>query len=170
MRPSKTGSPATGETFVFVYGTLREAVRGPVQKAVTEGWELVGHGTVAAELYDLGAYPGAVPSAAGGPRVWGELYGVPDAEEALPRLDHHEGCGPGHAPPHEFARALVDVTLESGETVEAWVYWYRWEPAGRLIGSGDYMTALRLARGLPKSRTALETGDAEAPKRGLSAG
>ena len=124
---------------VFVYGTLRKDARGEAQRALTEGWELVGHGTVPADLYDLGPYPGAVRRPEGGARVRGELYRVPHAEDALARLDHHEGCGSGHAPPHEFARALVGVTLDSGRTTDAWIYWYRWEPRGRRIASGDYL-------------------------------
>ena len=139
MSPSKTWARAPSETLVFVYGTLRKDARGPIQQALTNGWELLGYGTVAADLFDLGAYPGAVPSAAGETRVRGEVYRVPNAEEALARLDHHEGCGPSHVPPHEFARSLVDVTLESGGTQEAWIYWYRWKPGERRIASGDYV-------------------------------
>ena len=138
MSTGKTRARERSETLVFVYGTLREDARGPVQQALTVGWELLGYGTVAADLYDLGAYPGAVPCAPGGPRVRGELYRVPNAEKALARLDHHEGCGPDHALPHEFTRALVDVTLDSGGTAEASIYWYRWDPDGRRIASGDF--------------------------------
>ena len=126
------------ETLVFVYGTLRRDERGPIQQALTNGWEFLGHGTVAADLYDLGAYPGAVPRSAGDPRVRGEIYRVPNDAEGLARLDRHEGCSPDHARPHEFARALVEVTLDSGGTAEAWIYWYGWEPDGRRIASGDY--------------------------------
>jgi gamma-glutamylcyclotransferase (GGCT)/AIG2-like uncharacterized protein YtfP len=114
-----------------VYGTLREAVRGPVQAALTQGWSFLGYGTVAADLYDLGAYPGAVPSVAAGARVRGELYRVRSGPEALARLDRHEG--------EEFERASVDVTLDSGETESAWIYWYRGERGGRRMDSGDYL-------------------------------
>jgi gamma-glutamylcyclotransferase (GGCT)/AIG2-like uncharacterized protein YtfP len=138
VRASKPRARAPSEPLVFVYGTLRKDARGPIQQALTNGWEFLGYGTVAADLYDLGAYPGAVPSPDGDGRVRGEIYRVPKVEEALARLDHHEGCGPGHAPPHEFSRALVDVTLESGATKEAWIYWYRWEPSGLRIASGEY--------------------------------
>lgn len=131
-------TPGT-EDRVFVYGTLRRDARGSVQNALTRDWVFEGYGTVAAELYDFGAYPGAVPCFAPGPRVRGELYGLPDAPDALLLLDHYEGCGPGHAPPYEFERALVDVTLEKGGAATAWIYWYRPKPLGRRLPSGDYL-------------------------------
>jgi gamma-glutamylcyclotransferase (GGCT)/AIG2-like uncharacterized protein YtfP len=131
MSAPEAGGPSNAEPLVFVYGTLRKDARGPVQAALTRGWSFLGYGTVAADLYDLGAYPGAVPSVVAGARVRGELYRVPNEPGTLTRLDHHEG--------EEFERAPVDVTLDSGETESAWIYWYRREPGGRRMGSGDYL-------------------------------
>jgi gamma-glutamylcyclotransferase (GGCT)/AIG2-like uncharacterized protein YtfP len=119
------------ESLVFVYGTLREQARGPVQSALTRGWSLLGYGIVAADLYDFGAYPGAVPSEVAGARVRGEVYRAPSSPETLARLDRHEG--------EDFVRAAVDVRLDSGETARAWIYWYRGEPTGRRVRSGDYL-------------------------------
>jgi gamma-glutamylcyclotransferase (GGCT)/AIG2-like uncharacterized protein YtfP len=124
---------------VFVYGTLRKDARGSVQSALTRDWTFEGYGTVAAALYDLGAYPGAVASAGTGARVRGEVYCLPDVAETLQLLDHYEGCGPGHSPPFEFERAAVDVQLEQGGTARAWIYWYQPEPRGRVLASGDYL-------------------------------
>ena len=124
---------------VFVYGTLRRDARGSVQSALTRDWTFEGYGKIAAELYDFGAYPGAVPSVDPGARVRGELYRLPDAGVTLELLDHYEGCGPGHAPPFEFERAMVDVQLEQGGTARAWIYWYQPEPRGRRLPSGDYV-------------------------------
>lgn len=101
-------------------------------------WTFVGFGTVAAELYDLGPYPGAVPSGDPRARVEGEVYRLA-AIDALARLDEHEG--------EEFARRRVDVTLASGDVESAWIYWYRLEPRGGRITSGDY-----LDRGRPELR------------------
>lgn len=123
---------------VFVYGTLRKDARGAVQNALTRDWVFEGYASAAAELFDFGAYPGAVPSAGGG-RIRGELYWVPDARETLELLDQYEGCGPGHTPPHEFERGLTEVTLEQGGAAQAWIYWYRPEPRGRRLPSGDYL-------------------------------
>lgn len=124
---------------VFVYGTLRKDACGSVQNALTRDWVFEGYGRVAADLYDFGAYPGAVPSPEGPASVRGELYRLPIEPDVLPLLDHYEGCGSEHAPPHEFERELVEVTLDHGGHAEAWVYWYRPEPKGRLLPSGDYL-------------------------------
>jgi gamma-glutamylcyclotransferase (GGCT)/AIG2-like uncharacterized protein YtfP len=124
---------------VFVYGTLRRDARGSTQSALTRDWTFEGYGNVRAELYDFGAYPGAVPSEAPGALVRGEVYRLPDVAETLGLLDHYEGCGPTHAAPHEFDRALVDVALEQGGTTQAWVYWYQPVPRGRRLDSGDFL-------------------------------
>ena len=124
---------------VFVYGTLRKDARGRAQVPLTRGWTFEGYGSVPAELYDFGAYPGAVPSTAEGKRVRGEVHRLPDTGETLRLLDHYEGCGPHDRRPYEFERELVDVALEGGGSVRAWIYWYRPEPRGRRLGTGDYM-------------------------------
>lgn len=127
------------ESRVFVYGTLRKDARGQVQSPLTRGWTFEGYGSVAAELYDFGAYPGAVPSESTEARVRGEVYGLPDTGETLRLLDHYEGCGPEDRPPYEFEREIVEVVLEAGGTATAWIYWYRPSPLGRRLPSGDYL-------------------------------
>jgi len=124
---------------VFVYGTLRKDARGKGAFPLTRGWTFEGYGTVPANLYDFGAYPGAVQSSSEGARVRGEVHRLPDTGETLRLLDHYEGCGPHDRPPYEFERELVDVTLEEGGSVRAWIYWYRPAPRGRHLSSGDYL-------------------------------
>jgi gamma-glutamylcyclotransferase (GGCT)/AIG2-like uncharacterized protein YtfP len=132
-------SDSIGTSRVFVYGTLRKDARGRTPFPLTRGWIFEAYGTVPAELYDFGAYPGAVPSSVAGARVRGEVHRLPDADETLRLLDHYEGCGPQDRPPYEFERELVSVELDGGGTVEAWIYWYRPDPRGRRLASGDYL-------------------------------
>lgn len=134
-----SGRAAAAPQRVFVYGTLRKDARGSVQNALTRDWVFEGYGRVAAELFDFGAYPGAVQSPTGGPQVRGELYRLPQSPDVLALLDHYEGCGAEHTPPHEFERELVEVTLEGGGQASGWIYWYRPEPRGRRLPSGDYL-------------------------------
>jgi gamma-glutamylcyclotransferase (GGCT)/AIG2-like uncharacterized protein YtfP len=110
-----------------------------VPNALTRDWVFEGYGRVAARLYDLGAYPGAMPSPNGDSLVRGELYRLPDAPEILGLVDDYEGCGLEHSPPYEFERELVEVAMEQGGSAEAWIYWYRPEPRGRRLHSGDYL-------------------------------
>jgi len=135
--------PLAESTLMFVYGTLRKDSRGQVLSPLCRDWIFISHGSIAGRLYDFGAYPGAVPSDDPEDRVRGELYRLPAPETMLPPIDRYEGCAPEDAPPHEFERRLVRVELEDGSAAEAWIYWYRPEPRGRLLASGDYLERMR---------------------------
>lgn len=99
----------------------------PLHGVLARGGTLLGEGTVAGRLLDLGRYPGLI---AGAGRVKGELYRLDDAE-LLPVLDREEG--------YNFRRSMTTVTLASGRRLRAWVYRYR-GPRERAvpIPHGDY--------------------------------
>lgn len=133
-------SKDTDRSRIFVYGTLRRDALGRAGSPLTRGWTFEAYGTVAGELFDLGAYPGAVPSGAPGSRVRGEVHRLPArVEETLELLDRYERCAPGDPEPHEYRRELVDVELEDGRKTRAWIYWYSLPPRGRRLPSGDYL-------------------------------
>lgn len=130
-------------TLMVVYGTLRRDVRGGVLSPLCRGWVFKGYGTVPGELYDFGAYPGAIPSASPDARIKGEVYELPDPATMLPPIDRYEGCSDEDPRPHEFERALVDVDMDDGSVARAWIYWYTEQPAGRRLESGDYLQRAR---------------------------
>jgi gamma-glutamylcyclotransferase (GGCT)/AIG2-like uncharacterized protein YtfP len=132
-------TPEPAVSLMFVYGTLRKDARGQVLSPLCRGWEFKGYGTVPGELYDFGAYPGAVPVESGDARVSGEVYDLPDPATMIPPIDRYEGCTEDDPTPHEFERALVDVVMEDGSVHRAWIYWYKPEPLGRRLTSGDYL-------------------------------
>lgn len=134
------------ESHVFVYGTLRKDARGQVLSPLCRDWIFLGYGTVCGRLYDFGAYPGAVPSDEPEARIKGELYKLPSPATMLPPIDRYEGCSEDDEQPHEFERELVDVDMENGSAARAWIYWYRPEPRGRELRSGDYLQRLRDVR------------------------
>ncbi|MBI1941497.1 MAG: gamma-glutamylcyclotransferase, partial [Acidobacteria bacterium] len=107
---------------LFVYGTLRRGFsRHKILRRL--GAKSAGRGSIRAELFDLGEYPGAKPFARLSARVVGELYAVPDREGAFKVLDATEGFQP-HAPESSlFRRETVEVTLHNMRRVVAWVYW-----------------------------------------------
>ncbi len=149
---------------LFVYGSLRRDAGHAMHRVLARDASLVGEGSVAGRIYDLGPYPGAVPFSDGS-RVHGEVYRLHRPASTLAKLDRYEGCGPLDDPPHRFERAHGHVRLDSGETLTAWVYWYRgsWS-ADRRIDSGDFLRPGRgaaeskLARRSPRgSRTALRS-------------
>jgi len=83
-------------------------------------------------LFSLGSYPGVVSSSREGEWVRGELYSIHDPRWILPALDSYEG-------PEQFERVRVDVLLDSGDHVPAWVYVYRGAQGGKWIRSGDWL-------------------------------
>jgi gamma-glutamylcyclotransferase (GGCT)/AIG2-like uncharacterized protein YtfP len=104
------------------------------------GAEFVGRGTIRANLYDFGEYPGArVVGAESGRRVSGELYRLRDPELALKTLDEYEEFSPLKPNKSLFIRKLVSVTLEDGRKKRAWAYLYnRGIANARLIPTGCY--------------------------------
>jgi gamma-glutamylcyclotransferase (GGCT)/AIG2-like uncharacterized protein YtfP len=104
------------------------------------GAEFAGRGTIRANLYDLGDYPGArVVGAEPGRRVSGELYRLRDAKLALKNLDKYEEFFPLQPNKSLFVRELVAVTLEDGRKKRAWAYLYnRGTADAKLIPTGRY--------------------------------
>jgi len=106
---------------VFVYGTLR---KGGSNHFRMEAPEFLGAGRISGKMYRIDWYPALVCGGEGS--VKGELYLV--SEKTLAALDHFEGITPDADELREYRRVKSKVTLDSGETHEAWV----WEWAGGL--------------------------------------
>jgi gamma-glutamylcyclotransferase (GGCT)/AIG2-like uncharacterized protein YtfP len=104
------------------------------------GAEFVGRGTIRANLYDLGDYPGArVVGAEPAQRVSGELYRLRAPESALKSLDRYEEFSPLRPNKSLFVRELLAVTLEDGRKKRAWAYLYnRGIADAKLIPTGRY--------------------------------
>ena len=69
------------------------------------------------------------------------LLGHRDVSDALLReFDMYEACGDGFAPPTEYLRQMLQVTLADGTAGEAWTYVYNW-PVDQLprIASGRFL-------------------------------
>jgi len=129
---------------VFFYGTLMTGFDRRRRAGVDDHLaDFVGRGTIAAELYDLGIYPAAVPAPDG--RVWGEVYRMKDPDKALAGLDGIEGYSADDPDRSLYVRETVDVKLTDGRTERAWVYFYN-APLGRAerIPSGDYLAHVKV--------------------------
>ena len=132
--------------FLFVYGTLMRGFREDWRQKL--GAEFIGRGTIRANLYDLGDYPGAkVLGAEPGRRVSGELYRLRHPELALKTLDEYEEFSPLKPNRSLFIRRLVSVTLEDGRKRRAWAYLYNRGTAGaKLIPTGSYPDSANFRR------------------------
>jgi gamma-glutamylcyclotransferase (GGCT)/AIG2-like uncharacterized protein YtfP len=120
-------------TLLFVYGTLRAGSTIAAARQLHAAATRVGTGSIAARLLDLGAYPGAVPSADTSTRVPGELWAIAaeHATRVLAALDEYEGCRPSDGAPPLFWREVVDVVRADGQTRRAWAYFYARPLGGR---------------------------------------
>jgi gamma-glutamylcyclotransferase (GGCT)/AIG2-like uncharacterized protein YtfP len=106
---------------LFVYGTLTQN-HTKVNKLLGEGkLRFECNGKIEAELYELGAYPGAIEKR--GAYVYGEVYEV-DSEETLQKLDAYEGYYPENPKRSLFTRQKTEVTMEDGTKILATVYFY----------------------------------------------
>jgi gamma-glutamylcyclotransferase (GGCT)/AIG2-like uncharacterized protein YtfP len=136
-------NPEPGEagqcTLLFVYGTLRRGFELHHHLARL-GARFCGAARVAAELVDLGRYPGARPAIGAGKWVTGEIFRLRQPVQDLRILDRIEDCTPGEPGHSEFVRATTDVNLENGERRVAWIYWLspRAQAGRRRIASGNY--------------------------------
>jgi gamma-glutamylcyclotransferase (GGCT)/AIG2-like uncharacterized protein YtfP len=139
---------------VFFYGTLMSVFERPVRASVDPWLTPVGRGSIPAALFDIGAYPGAIPVP--DRRVVGEVHRMSDAAVVLAVLDEFEGLCAERPGDGLYTRAEVPVSFEDGHAASAWVYFYNRPLAGaRRIESGDYVAYLNSAKepaGRPEPR------------------
>jgi gamma-glutamylcyclotransferase (GGCT)/AIG2-like uncharacterized protein YtfP len=127
---------------LFVYGTLRSAADTKWSRFLASISRFAGPGRTRGLLFQLGGYPGMVVSAHDDAWVIGEVYSLNEPSSAWPVLDAYEGCGPADPPPHQFERQIVDVLLDNGQTISAWVYVYCLATGDKVrIRTGDYLRA-----------------------------
>lgn len=126
--------------FVFVYGTLMKDSGEEWQDKVEAQYR--GRGEMRkAILYDLGKYPGAIPSESSDESVKGEVYELSHPQSAMKVLDEYEEYFPLKGRKSLFFRAAVPVSLDGRTRKHAWVYFYNGptDKAHR-IPTGDFRT------------------------------
>ena len=129
---------------LFVYGSLRSGFHNQVYEYISRFFEFTGNSKVKGKLYDMGSYPGAVPTNDHS-YIIGELYKIKDESEfswAIGQLDDYEGVNVETDEIQLYRRELTDVLINN-ETIVAWIYWYNGDVSGRpVIESGDLMEYL----------------------------
>ena len=124
---------STREARLFAFGTLRRREENDFARRLHGHSSYLGPGRFQGRLYDLGDYPGAVPSDDPADQVVGDAFALDPAhaDEVIAALDAYEGAA--------YERREVHVTLDSGETVRCWAYLYVDSLDGcALIPSGDW--------------------------------
>ncbi|MBM3779659.1 MAG: gamma-glutamylcyclotransferase [Acidimicrobiia bacterium] len=127
--------------YLFFYGTLMSRL-GRSRPAGVDRWlTWLGCGTIKAQLFDLGTYPGAVPSETD--EVRGELHACTNPGSVLPVLDEFEQYRPDRPAHSLFVRTRVLVLGDDAAHTEAWAYFYNAAPGeAPRIDPGDYLSYL----------------------------
>jgi len=130
---------------LFVYGSLRSGFNHPAYAYISTHFTLVGSAKVKGKLYDLGAYPAALPTTEEF-YIQGELYKLKEEEEfswAIAQVDDYEGVNPEPGESALYIRKLTTV-YSNDQTTDAWIYWYNHDVSGKpLIASGDVLEYLQ---------------------------
>ena len=125
--------------YLFIYGILRRGRGRIINCILNQRGIFIGDGIFRGKLYDIGHYPGAIPSSSSSDFVRGDVYLLPDPGSVLEVLDRFEGCIIDGSSKGEFCRKKANIFLESGRSVFAWVYIYNRAIEGlKEIPSGDY--------------------------------
>jgi gamma-glutamylcyclotransferase (GGCT)/AIG2-like uncharacterized protein YtfP len=131
---------------LFVYGSLRQGFNHAAYEYVTQYFNLKGNGKAEGILYDLGAYPAAVP-ADNQHQIYGELYSIINEDEfdyAIAQLDDYEGVHASYDQKAYYQRSLTKVIMEDGTELSAWIYWYTGDVTGKpVVESGDVLEYLK---------------------------
>lgn len=129
--------------YLFLYGTLRKALKHPLLKVLNKHAFFVGHGVCRGKLLNLSKYPGAIPSENSKDVVRGEVYGLKDPGNILGILDRYEGCSAEDPQPSEFIRQSENILLSTGLRLQAWMYVYNFPTEQHeAIPGGDYVEYL----------------------------
>lgn len=127
--------------YLFAYGTLAERPPQEIADAVNH-LECVGEGFVFGELYNLGAFPGAVIDSRRPDKIFGKIFALPDNKALLDQLDHYEGFDPQQPAKSLFVRKRVAIRRLNKRAIKGWIYEYNRDvKASPLIKSGHYSRA-----------------------------
>jgi gamma-glutamylcyclotransferase (GGCT)/AIG2-like uncharacterized protein YtfP len=124
---------AAAPAHIFVYGTLRADHDHHMARRLLAQARLVGRGRAPGLLYDCGWYPAALFDKCEKQQVIGDVFALAPGARLLAELDAYEAGDPN------YARAPLDVTLDSGGTIVAWAYGVIKAPNAKLIPVGDFI-------------------------------
>jgi gamma-glutamylcyclotransferase (GGCT)/AIG2-like uncharacterized protein YtfP len=132
---------------LFVYGTLMSEGRHPMALRLASESADLGAATVCGHLYNLGSYPGVLPSEFPRDKVHGMVVKLHRPWHSLRWIDAYEGCGEHDAEPHGFRRVIVSARLAGGAKLDTWIYYYQGPlDNARRLQSGRYYPAKSLVR------------------------
>jgi pyruvate carboxylase len=127
------------EEFLFVYGTLRKGYGNELHKLIARNSELIGIANYQGKMYNIGEYPGIVPSNDTADQVKGELYKLTNPLRLVKILDEYEEFYPENEADSIFLRKSIQVEVD-GKTIDANAYLYNRSVDGlSVITTGDFL-------------------------------
>ncbi len=126
--------------YLFVYGTLRRDRRHEMYRLLARYANFIGDATFQGRLFLVDEFPGATLSNNPNDIVRGEVYRLDSPDLVLRRLDDYEEFDPRVPDQSLYRRELVDILLNNGKCIRAWIYLYN-RPTESLppILSGDFL-------------------------------
>jgi gamma-glutamylcyclotransferase (GGCT)/AIG2-like uncharacterized protein YtfP len=120
---------------IAVYGTLMRPFGAQERLGIADQLAYEGPCAFRGILYDLGAYPGAVPDEE--QVVQGELFRILDPR-AMPAMDRLENYDPEHEEESQYLRRPLSLVEPAGQ--QAWIYWYNGPvEQGARVPSGSWV-------------------------------
>lgn len=108
---------------LFVYGTLKRETGLLHELVGRDRYRFVGMGNISGKKLKGTPYPAVIKDPSGEP-ISGEVFELLSFPDTIKMLDAYEAFNPDNPSQSLYTRELVTVTLNSGQTVEAWVYYY----------------------------------------------
>ena len=127
------------EEFLFVYGTLRKGYGNELHKLIARNSEFIGLANYQGKMFNIGEYPGIVPSDDASDKVVGELYKLTNPLRLVKILDEYEEFYPENESESVFLRKDIQVEVD-GTNYATYGYLYN-RPLDGLaqITSGDFL-------------------------------
>ena len=120
----------SSQPYLFVYGTLKSTFSNRYARQLRHEAKLMGLARMPGRMYRVRWYPGMRPPRNSVDFVTGELYRLRQPARTLAVLDEWE---------ENYRRELCRARLDSGRTIQAWVYMYRIPLAdSRRVASGEW--------------------------------
>ncbi len=127
------------DEYLFVYGTLRKGYGNELHKLIARNAEFIGMATYQGKMYNLGEYPGIVPSSNDSDIVLGELYKLTNPLRLVKILDEYEEYYPENEEDSVFLRKEIEVSV-ADTTYQSYGYVYNRLVEGvPVIESGDFL-------------------------------
>tara|TARA_R110002124_G_scaffold108956_4_gene261696 strand:- start:13 stop:408 length:396 start_codon:yes stop_codon:yes gene_type:complete len=113
----------TESNFLFTYGTLMQRFDNEYARLLRLSANFIETGSLPGRMYRIDWYPGVIYEENSPKRVFGEIYKLNSDRDLLRKLDEYEDIQDDISS-SLYQRKVIPITLESGKSLDCWVYLY----------------------------------------------